>query len=306
MQAEVESKTTLVKAKPYSSGFNSRKKEEVKSDQCCSNPEYRIHQGFYVCKNCGVTGDQKYLNEPKRAYGLIEHLERDQHYHVDVLRRNKTIFRIYESNNIKKYKRLRQLNHDALNSFERMKFDLEKMIMLCNEYPAHIVENIKQIYLKAWKYRILPGRNRFDLLAAVILYAARINKYVITTDMLLKKFPGIGKHQIILFYQFCISTFGKPDLEYINPEKYISKANPSPEVFALTLKILQYNRKNKKLIGKHSQSITAGAIYLAGKILKKKMAQGDIAEIYGISEATVRQRIKDLVLPEKYKKQVSK
>jgi transcription initiation factor TFIIB len=74
-----------------------------------------------------------------------------------------------------------------------------------------------------------------------------------------------------------------------------------PETDLLAIEILMEAKNQKALMGKDPRALAAAALYIACKAKNEKCTQGEIAEVAGISEVSLRKRLRDLKAIDKRK-----
>jgi len=68
-----------------------------------------------------------------------------------------------------------------------------------------------------------------------------------------------------------------------------------PEVAVLANMIVDALKRKHATEGKSPASVACAAVYVASIILDRKVTQRTVAEVLGLSEATVRYRYRDIV-----------
>lgn len=76
--------------------------------------------------------------------------------------------------------------------------------------------------------------------------------------------------------------------------RFCSKLYVDGEVESMAAKII--GRSSKEVLGnKEPRGVSAAAVYLASKSLGRRITQREVAKIAGVTEATIRNRYKELL-----------
>ena len=162
--------------------------------------------------------------------------------------------------------------------------------------PRNIRETADSIFVKAAKKDLLIGRTVAEFVAASIYAACRQYGVPRSLDEI-SNASSMSRRAIAKAYRLLVLELGlKMPLDA--PLKYLPKISASlkvrRETELLAERILIEAGKMKALVGKDPLAMAAAALYLACLEKKEKCTQKDIADAAGISDLTIRNRLKDL------------
>ena len=163
--------------------------------------------------------------------------------------------------------------------------------------PKSVLEKAATTYKKIVKKRYVKGRNIRTLTAATVYMACKqcgfprtLNEVAIASKITKRK---VGKG-----YRFLVKELGcfippvKP-AQYL--QKFLNQLTISEKTKEITDKILEAANVNVRLTsGRDPMSIVAAAIYIATLLTGEKKTQREIAEASRLTEATIRNRYKEL------------
>jgi transcription initiation factor TFIIB len=162
--------------------------------------------------------------------------------------------------------------------------------------PNQIKEKAAIIYRKALESGLVRGRSIAAVMAASLYASCRANRIPRT----LKEFvfsSNIEKKDIASCYRLLLKELEIKmpiDDPMICVSKIASKARIPINVQGLALKILKEAKKKGAISGKEPMGLAAAALYLACKIEGLKRTQSKIAEVANVTEASIRNRYKNL------------
>lgn len=162
--------------------------------------------------------------------------------------------------------------------------------------PRQVRESASGIYRKAVARGLVRGRS-IELLSAASVYAAcRLVEMPRTIDEVAEA-AGIEKKSLGRTYRF-LSKNLKLDLPPAKPQDYVqrycAKLNLNEEVWNTALDILQNATDRDLLSGLGPAGVAAAAVYIASHKCNDPKSQREVSEAVGISEVTLRSRLKDL------------
>jgi transcription initiation factor TFIIB len=159
-----------------------------------------------------------------------------------------------------------------------------------------VVEKVAYLYRKALKKKLIQGRTIDSVLAASIYIASRQMDMPRSLEDVSAK-TGVSPKDIAGSYRTLVS---KLDLRVpaTDPVRYIAKvANNlgfSENIKRKALGILKEANSKNFIVGKDPTVIAASVLYVASRNTGEYRTQAEIANTTGVTEATVRNRSKEL------------
>lgn len=152
------------------------------------------------------------------------------------------------------------------------------------------------IYRKAVTNDLVRGRSIEKIMVATVYIACRQCKVPRTLDEI-AEVTGVDKKTIGKNYRFLTRELGIK-LPLISPNDYVprfaSKLNLPPEVEVKSIEINNLAKERGLTSGKDPASITAASLYAASLMLGERRTQTEIARKLGVTEVTIRNRLKEL------------
>ncbi|MFW6173964.1 MAG: transcription initiation factor IIB [Elusimicrobiota bacterium] len=295
----------------YQTSLEEESQESENRSRCCDDPTLR-KKGFQnVCTNCGTVHGKNFVSLEKRAYTAQE---------VKNRRRTEPRWRKFgprttipksKASRGKKgakrkvlFSRLSKIQQSLISSIERNFWEARpKLKMLASKLniPAYIKETAWKIYSKVARKKLTMGRSIRAFVAGSIYAAIRVHEFPrILEEICDAAMISIHKvHQALgLIVKEVLPELG---LKYhpITSEQLIFRfgntLDLSMKVQKKALDLLkESSKKGLRRVGKDPRGFSAGALYISGKMLDEWRTQKDIAGAAGITEVTLRSRIKDL------------
>jgi len=162
--------------------------------------------------------------------------------------------------------------------------------------PKHIIQDAVHIYRRAVSLKMTSGRNIRVMLAASIYAACRRSGHPISVESIAEAFDvnpkRLGKTFRLIASKLQIRTL-PPRIENI-VYNVSSKLIVDYRVVSEAVKIA---RKAEKSLppGRNPYGIAAASLYIAAQMHGEKLRQKDIAAAAGVTEVTLRARIKELM-----------
>jgi transcription initiation factor TFIIB len=178
-------------------------------------------------------------------------------------------------------------------------FALDEITKIANNLhlPKNIIETASVIYRKAVKERLVRGRSIKGVTAAAIYLACRKCGLARTLQEVAKA-SYVNKKEMGRSYRFLLKELDYSILP-IKPGQYVTKLSHQltyeGKVEEITHKILAVAKEIKLTSGRGPTGIAAAAGYIASVLTGERKTQREIAEIYQVSEVTIRNRYKELV-----------
>lgn len=163
------------------------------------------------------------------------------------------------------------------------------------DLPDTVAETAATTYRRAQKENFLHGRSIEATAAACVYAASRFQHLPRSLDEVSHQAQA-PKDDIARTYRRLSEK-----LELAVPITYptdllpkiASELEVSPSVHKTAHALIQAT-KEEAIVGKNPSSVAAAAIYRAAKQLDEPVTQNDVAEAAGVTEVTVRARLKDL------------
>jgi transcription initiation factor TFIIB len=163
--------------------------------------------------------------------------------------------------------------------------------------PKNLRETSCKIYRNAVKNHLIRGR-RIESVAAASIYAScRLCKipYALQeiADVARVDKKEIGRCYSFISHQLVLNTAPTSPLDYI--PRFASALKLSDKCQSTVRHILQVVSKKGIISGRGPTGLAAAALYLASVLENERRTQRDIAKIAGVTDVTVRNRLKELV-----------
>jgi transcription initiation factor TFIIB len=212
------------------------------------------------------------------------------------------------SNECYKMLRLRRLNIRSKlhKSVERNLF--QAMIILnklCEKLkiPRRLHESAAMIYRKALGKGLVRGRS-IAAIAAASLYIALRRANIPRTIKEISDASSRRKKEVSRCYRLVLWELGyKTPID--DPVQYVSKiasnAGISQSAQTRALQLLRKARQMRVTVGKDPSGVAAAALYIACSELDEKVTQRELAEAANVTEVTIRNRYKGLLIDMKLK-----
>ena len=170
--------------------------------------------------------------------------------------------------------------------------DLEEKLFL----PEYVVEETASLYRKVLDSKLAGGRTVMAMISACTYASCRINSMPITLREIAKTF-SIRQRDIAMCYRIICKEFDIQS-DIVDTVKSIpkiaSRLHLDQSTISVATNIVKITQKTGNASGKNPTAIVATAIYLASIFNKNPKTQKDVAIASGITEATIRNRCKDL------------
>ncbi len=293
---------------------NSQEFEEYENDlieeKCCENPKIRQINGEIVCVNCGTVHMRNIVSFKRRAFSPEEIRERSRT--EPRWRRfgpRTTIPKVTKEDKMSPqqktlFSRLSKIQKSLVSSIERNFWEARpklKMLTSALNIPSYIEETAWKIYVEVVKKQMTLGRTIKGFIAAALYAAIRIHEYPLTFDEICETLV-VSKHKVIRSLGLLLNEIlPELGLKYhpITAEQLVYKFG---NILGLQLstqkkanKILRESfKKGITSTGKDPRGFAAAALYLAMAHSPDQKTQTDVAAQAGITEVTLRNRLKDL------------
>lgn len=273
-------------------------------------------QGEIVCGECGLVKKEDMLsNLPEwRAYTIQEYKTKtrtgmplsysryDKGLHTNISGFRDAAGNSLSSKTKRKIWRLRKWHQRAIKDSKTSNL-LKAMneLQLLTE-KLHVSNTVQEkaaiIYRKALEKNLVRGRTIAGLVAGSMYVACRFTKTPKTINDIVKA-SNLSRKIISKAYRLIIQKL-KIKMPPHDPLGYISrvaeKTNVSGEIQGIAIRLLHQARHQRIILGKDPLGLVAALLYIACQLKNDPTTQKDIAEAAGITEVTLRNRKKDLVI----------
>jgi transcription initiation factor TFIIB len=162
--------------------------------------------------------------------------------------------------------------------------------------PDAVVEKAAYIYRKAQERHLVRGRTVSGILAAAVYIACRemgisrtLKDMSAHSDVKLKE---VARSYRLLYLELDLK------IPVVNPTKYIARvanrASLSEKTKRQAAEIMNNVTKREISTGKDPMGLAAAVLYLASLNTGENITQANIADAAGVTEVTIRNRVKDL------------
>jgi len=289
-------------------------------DRCpeCGNQEFitDAEKGEIICK-CGLVLKDNVLNENPEwiAYTHEEQRQRERvglpitltrhdmglqtTFYIDRDKYGKILPKNTQATmmRLKRWQKVSNIEETRDKNLKRAMSELNRISDRLN-LPKHVQQEAALIYRKALKIGMVRGRSIKEMVAASTHLACRINciprklSEVVTAS-------GRDRKRIAKYYRkikINLDIKLPPD----EPAKYIAKianmARIDPKIQNRAMELL-HKAKGYTLLGKNPSGLATSLLYIASKEEgnRKRKSQADLAQCAGVTEVTIRNRVRDLM-----------
>lgn len=178
----------------------------------------------------------------------------------------------------------------ALSEIRRMASSLD--------VPKSVQEVAGKFYRMAAEKNLIRGRS-IDSVAAACLYAALRTSGIPRSLEEIAEVSKVDRREIGRVYKVVGHALGL-SLAPVSPEAYIprfaSRLRINPMTEAQALAFVKEAVLREKVSGKDPKSVAAAALYISCILKGEPRTQRDVSEATGVTEVTIRNRYKELVL----------
>ena len=174
--------------------------------------------------------------------------------------------------------------------------ELDRLADLLN-LPSYIREEAAKIYREAVEKGLVRGRSIESVIAAAVYLACRLRKLPRTLDEI-EEYSRVNRKEIARCYRLLLRELGIK-VTTTDPGDFVPRIahalGLSGAVVRTAVEILNKARDAGLLGGKDPVGIAAAAVYLACEKLGEERSQKEIANVAGVTEVTVRNRVRELM-----------
>ncbi len=306
--------------KPLGSPDNPPPNEEDQGEtlQCpeCGSEQFQMDErhGETICPRCGLVleedaidpgPDWRAFNPEQRAKrartGPPRTVMRHDHglgseigYGRDARGKNVTGATKSQLGRLRRYHRQATYRPGADRNVVRALSEIER-INNALTLPETVAETAATTYRRAQKQSFLHGRSIEATAAACVYAASRFQHLPRSLDEVSQEAQA-PKDDIARTYRRLSEKLGLAvPITYPTDllPKIASELEVSPSVHKTAHALIEAT-KEEAIVGKNPSSVAAAAIYRAAKQLDEPVTQNDVAEAAGVTEVTVRARLKDI------------
>ncbi len=165
--------------------------------------------------------------------------------------------------------------------------------------PERVAETTARFVKILFREGVIKKSNLLEYVAASISAAAKVEGYPITMKKIAKDL-GIDQREVWSAYRRLYSRINasiriKPPSPSIYVPSIVSKLGMSSQVEALAVRFAKLLATTKIAQGKPPEALAAASVYLASILLNEKKNQQEVASTIRVSDATIRNRYRDIV-----------
>ncbi len=210
-----------------------------------------------------------------------------------------------------KFFRLRKWQYRISTAIERnLKLALAELKRVASylKLPKSVEEESARIYTMAVQRGLVRGRSMESVVAGALYAACRRHEIPRTLDEL-SEASGIDKKEIGRTYRFItrelqIRILPSNPVDYI--PRFASALKLTAETQSKAVEILENAEKAELTSGRGPTGIAAASLYVAALLNNERRTQREVADIAGVTEVTIRNRYKELLVKLKLKEKVKK
>ncbi len=162
--------------------------------------------------------------------------------------------------------------------------------------PSKVLKKASTVYKTIVEKRLTKGRKMRVLSAAAVYLSCKQCDFPQTLNEVAKA-SGVDRREVGRGYSFLVKKLGCL-VSPVKPSRYLRKFSDhiaiSEETERIINKILNVSEELKLTTGRDPMGIAAAACYIACRLTGEKKTQREIAEVARITEATIRNRCKEL------------
>jgi transcription initiation factor TFIIB len=175
--------------------------------------------------------------------------------------------------------------------------DLNDIVAKLN-LPSHVAETMAKLVRKLYEMGLIKKNNELVYLAAAALIASRLEQHTLSVREV-SEVLGVSRQEVWRAYRRIVTRLkvkvAKPPQPQVYVSRIASKLRVSGEVEALATRFTMLLSRTGIAQGKPPEALAAAAIYLASILLDEKRNQQAVARAIGVTDATIRNRYRDIV-----------
>jgi transcription initiation factor TFIIB len=282
----------------------------------CGSKYFREDQrrGETVCVKCGLVleesridasaewraFDNEQISKRTRAGAPLTHTKHDKGLTTEIGRGRGELFKVTPIKRAQYY-RLTKWQKRLVESKDRnLSFALSELQRLISflGLPRSVHEEVARKYEQAVDRGLVRGRSMESVIAALLYTICR----EMTTPRTLEEIAeasGVEKREIGRTYRYIARQLGMRILPAM-PKDYVprfaSMLGLSDKAQAKALRFLEQAKSLEATSGKGPTGVAAASLYIAAVLEGEKRTQREIADAIGVTEVTIRNRFKEMVL----------
>jgi len=289
---------------PVETGSIITSMERMLCPECGSNELIEdIHRGERICSNCGTVVEENTFDfsADRRAFTTEEIVKRKHNGGpitalTDIAWTN--VIKVTDRNGSADLKRAARWN-------SRFSWEKKNFLMAANEIkrvcaslslPRVVAETAATYYKKMQKRNVMRGRSINGFVGACVYLACRVNKIPRSVDDVYAEMPDTTDRDIRICFKVLVTELGiklpRIDANALLP-RFASALGISQEATGIAEQLMSAYARHTTISGKDPKGIIAAAIYIACKKVGETTAQKLVAEQCGVTEVTMRSRIKE-------------
>lgn len=166
------------------------------------------------------------------------------------------------------------------------------------QLPSRVAETMARIVRQLHSLGVIKRNNVNDYLAAAAVIAARIERHPLTMRDV-AELLGLDSQNVWRAYRRIVTRLKVRITAPPKPQMYVSrivsKLGLSGEVEALATRFTFMLARSGLAQGKPPEALAAAAVYVASILLDEKRNQLAVAKSIGVTDATIRNRYRDIV-----------
>ena len=164
--------------------------------------------------------------------------------------------------------------------------------------PPHVAETMARLVRKLHAMKLIKRNNMMEFIAAAAVIAARIERHPLSMKHVSNELD-VDQHALWRAYRTIVKKLRVRTAAVPRPSMYVSriasKLGLGSDVEALAYRFTDLLVRTGIAQGKPPEALAAAAVYVSSILLDKKRNQIDIAGVVGVSDATIRNRYRDIV-----------
>ena len=261
--------------------------------------------GKLVCTNCGYVIDDAPLDTgPEwRSYTEEDRLRRSRVGAPLTERVHDKGLTTYVQRNRRDPRAMKivqlqtQLRTHGQKKMIKLLQDLNHFVAKLN-LPPRVAETMAKLVKKLYFMGVIKKNNEHVYLAAAAVIASRIEGHSLTMRDVAEAL-GLSRQEVWKAYRKIVTKLRVRVAAPPRPQMYVSKIASklklSGEVEALATRFTIMLTKTGIAQGKPPEALAAAAVYVASILLDEKRNQQKVAQAIGVTDATIRNRYRDIV-----------
>lgn len=290
--------------------------KEVKCPDCGSTKVYKDEKhAEVVCTGCGTVIEEKIVDTTQewRAFDYEQRAKRERTGSAITLTKHDKglttmigrsgyadLYQLAPKKRAEIY-RLRRWQQQISSATERnLRYALSELDRMASflSLPKNVKEQAALVYRQVVQKGLVRGRSMESVVAASAYIACRKYEIPRTLDEIAEA-CGLKKREIGRTYRFVIREL-QIRMVPTKPEEYVprfaSSLRLSGEIQSKSIDILKEAADKELVSGRGPTGVAAAAIYIAATMANERRTQREVAEVAGVTEVTIRNRYKELVV----------